>query len=71
MKKEKTYTPPHLFAAPDNAALPDKHTHAIAEVRDPNDCVMGTRFWDYAYFRRRDMGARAVKHGKEGSRRSG
>ena len=42
--KIETYTPPHLLVAPDNAVPPDKHAHAVAEVRDPNDRVVGTRF---------------------------
>jgi hypothetical protein len=70
-KKRETYTPPHLLAAPDNAIPPDKHSHAIAEVCDTDDRVMGTRFWDYAHFWCRDVRARAVEHGKEGGRRSG
>jgi len=69
-EKRETYTPPHLLAAPDNLVPSDKYTHAVAEVRDPDNRVMGTGFWDYAHFWSRDVRARAVEHGKEGGRRS-
>jgi hypothetical protein len=58
-----TYPPPHLLAAPDNVVSADEHAHAVTEVRNPDDCIVGTGICDHTNFGGGNMRARAVEHG--------
>ena len=57
-----TYSPPHLLTAPDNVTSPDQHSHAIPEVRDSDNRIMGLRIRNYTYFGRKGVRACAVEH---------
>jgi len=38
--RERTYTPPHFVASPDDIVAADEHAHAIAEMGDADDGVV-------------------------------
>ncbi len=57
-----TYGPPHLLTSPDDVSSPNQHAHAISEVCDSDNRIMGLRICDYTHFGCGNVRACTVQH---------